>query len=112
MLRTRIGKVVQHGGLGKIALVGLARNGVEVLRIAQATHPDVVTMDLTMPEMDGVECIRKMLRLLPATNILVIPVPTTRQGSADLHPTVRHPPPTPSPCAGTTNRRWCWCWCW
>jgi two-component system chemotaxis response regulator CheY len=72
MIRTRISKVVQDGGLGKIALVGLARNGVEALRIAQATQPDVVTMDLTMPEMDGVECIRQMLRLLPATNILVV----------------------------------------
>ncbi len=72
MIRTRISKVVQDGGLGKIALVGLARNGVEALRIAQATQPDVVTMDLTMPEMDGVECIREMLRLQPATRILVV----------------------------------------
>jgi two-component system chemotaxis response regulator CheY len=72
MIRTRISKVVQDGGLGKIALVGLARNGVEALRIAQATQPDVVTMDLTMPEMDGVECIREMLRLLPTTRILVV----------------------------------------
>ena len=72
MIRTRISKVVQGGGLGKIALVGLARNGVEALRIAQATQPDVVTMDLTMPEMDGVQCIREMLRLLPGTRILVV----------------------------------------
>jgi two-component system chemotaxis response regulator CheY len=72
MIRTRISKIVQDGGLGKIALVGLARNGIEALRIAQATQPDVVTMDLTMPEMDGVECIREMLRLLPATSILVV----------------------------------------
>nr|WP_315241717.1 response regulator [uncultured Albidiferax sp.] len=72
MIRTRISKIVQDGGLGKIALVGLARNGVEALRIAKATQPDVVTMDLTMPEMDGVECIREMLRLLPHTSILVV----------------------------------------
>ncbi|WP_394787033.1 response regulator [Rhodoferax sp.] len=72
MIRTRISKVVQGGGLGKIALVGLARNGVEALRIAKATQPDVVTMDLTMPEMDGVECIRELLRLLPGTSILVV----------------------------------------
>lgn len=72
MIRTRISKVVQGGGLGKIALVGLARNGVEALRIAKATQPDVVTMDLTMPEMDGVQCIREMLRLLPNTSILVV----------------------------------------
>ena len=72
MIRTRISKVVQDGHLGKIALVGLARNGVEALRIARATQPDVVTMDLTMPEMDGIQCIREILRLLPGTSILVV----------------------------------------
>ena len=29
-------------------------------------------MDLTMPEMDGIECITEMLRMLPRTNILVV----------------------------------------
>jgi two-component system chemotaxis response regulator CheY len=72
MIRSRISRVVQNGGLAHVALVGLARNGAEALRIARSTLPDVVTMDLTMPEMDGVECIGEMLRLLPKTNILVV----------------------------------------
>lgn len=72
MIRTRISRVVQDGGLSGIALVGLARNGVEAVRIARATQPEVVTMDLTMPEMDGVECISQLLRLLPKLNILVV----------------------------------------
>jgi two-component system chemotaxis response regulator CheY len=72
MIRSRISRVVQGGGLANISLVGLARNGAEALRVARATQPDVVTMDLTMPEMDGIECIREMLRILPRTNILVV----------------------------------------
>jgi two-component system, chemotaxis family, chemotaxis protein CheY len=72
MIRSRISRVVQNGGLPNVSLVGLARNGAEALRIARATQPDVVTMDLTMPEMDGVECITEMLRILPRTNILVV----------------------------------------
>ena len=72
MIRSRISRVVQSGGISNVALVGLARNGAEALRIARATQPDVVTMDLTMPEMDGVECISELLRLLPKTNILVV----------------------------------------
>lgn len=72
MIRSRISRVVQAGGLAKVSLVGLARNGAEALRIARATQPDVVTMDLTMPEMDGIECIGEMLRILPRTNILVV----------------------------------------
>jgi two-component system, chemotaxis family, chemotaxis protein CheY len=72
MIRSRISRVVQSGGLSNISLVGLARNGAEALRVARATQPDVVTMDLTMPEMDGIECIQQMLRMLPRTNILVV----------------------------------------
>ena len=72
MIRSRISRVVQTGGLPNVSLVGLARNGAEALRIARATQPDVVTMDLTMPEMDGIECITQMLRMLPKTSILVV----------------------------------------
>jgi len=72
MIRSRISRVVQGGGVPSIALVGLARNGAEALRIARTTQPEVVTMDLTMPEMDGVECITQMLRILPKVNILVV----------------------------------------
>lgn len=72
MIRSRISRVVQAGGLANVALVGLARNGAEALRIARATQPEVVTMDLTMPEMDGVQCICELLRMLPQTNILVV----------------------------------------
>jgi two-component system chemotaxis response regulator CheY len=72
MIRSRISRVVQTGGLPNVSLVGLARNGAEALRIARATLPDVVTMDLTMPEMDGIECITQMLRMLPKTSILVV----------------------------------------
>jgi two-component system chemotaxis response regulator CheY len=50
----------------------LARNGAEAVRIARATQPEVVTMDLTMPEMDGVECIGQLIRLFPKINILVV----------------------------------------
>lgn len=72
MIRSRISRVVQGGGLAGVALVGLARNGVEALRIARSTQPDTVTMDLTMPEMDGVQCITELLRLFPKINILVV----------------------------------------
>ena len=72
MIRTRISRVVQNGGLTDVTLVGLARNGAEAVRIARVTQPEVVTMDLTMPEMDGVECIRELLVLLPKINILVV----------------------------------------
>jgi two-component system, chemotaxis family, chemotaxis protein CheY len=72
MIRTRISRVVQSGGLPPISIVGLARNGREALRVAHDTHPEVVTMDLTMPEMDGVETISALMRMNPRINILVV----------------------------------------
>ncbi|MDQ3271666.1 MAG: response regulator [Pseudomonadota bacterium] len=72
MIRTRISRVVQSGGLKGVVLAGLAKNGREALRVARATRPEVVTMDLTMPEMDGIECITELLRIDPAINILVV----------------------------------------
>ena len=72
MIRTRISRVVQTGALSGIVIVGLARNGAEAVRVAKATRPDVVTMDLTMPEMDGIECIRQLMALFPDINILVV----------------------------------------
>ncbi len=72
MIRTRISRVVQSGGLKNVAVVGLAKNGLEAVRIAKVARPNVVTMDLTMPEMDGIECITALLKLDPTINILVV----------------------------------------
>ncbi|MBX3586788.1 MAG: response regulator transcription factor [Ramlibacter sp.] len=72
MIRSRISRVVQTGALSGVAIVGLARNGAEAVRLARATQPEVVTMDLTMPEMDGIECITELMRLFPRINILVV----------------------------------------
>ncbi|MDP2417778.1 MAG: response regulator [Hydrogenophaga sp.] len=72
LIRTRIASVVETTQMKGVSIVGLARNGREAIRIARDTRPDVVTMDLTMPEMDGVETIREMMRLPNPPNILVV----------------------------------------
>jgi len=56
----------------ELELVGTAANGLEALEMFKKTDPDVVTMDLTMPQMDGIECISKLVVLKPAVRILVI----------------------------------------
>jgi len=56
----------------ELELVGSAGNGVEALELFKKTDPDVVTMDLTMPRMDGIECIGRLVALKPAVRILVI----------------------------------------
>src|SRR3954470_22844347 len=56
----------------EIELVGTAGNGLEAIEMFRKMDPDVITMDLTMPQMDGIECIENIVKLKPAVRILVI----------------------------------------
>ena len=56
----------------ELQLVGTAGNGEEALALFSKTDPDVVTMDLTMPRMDGIECIGRLVALKPSIRILVV----------------------------------------
>ena len=56
----------------ELQLVGTAADGVEALDLFRRTDPDVVTMDITMPHMDGIECIARLVAMKPAIRILVV----------------------------------------
>ncbi|HYB33419.1 MAG TPA: response regulator [Steroidobacteraceae bacterium] len=56
----------------ELEVVGTAGDGEEALELFKRTDPDVVTMDLTMPRMDGIECIGRLVALKPAVRILVV----------------------------------------
>ena len=72
IIRSRIARVVLHPELADIEIVGLARNGREALDVCWLHSPDIVTMDLTMPEMDGIACIEQLISLDEHLNILVV----------------------------------------
>lgn len=72
VIRSRIARVIGTGGRDDIQIVGMAKNGVEAINLFVQSRPDVVTMDLTMPEMDGVECTENMVKLNPEVRILVV----------------------------------------
>jgi two-component system, chemotaxis family, chemotaxis protein CheY len=65
-------RIERSNQFDELELVGTAGNGVEALEMFRKMDPDVVTMDLTMPQMDGIECISKLVVLKPAVRILVI----------------------------------------
>jgi two-component system, chemotaxis family, chemotaxis protein CheY len=56
----------------KFHVVASAANGIEAIKHFKEAHPDVVTMDLTMPEMDGIACIQQLIALNANVRILVI----------------------------------------
>lgn len=49
-----------------------AANGREAMELFERHRPEFVTMDLTMPEMDGLTCISKMMAIKPDTRLMVI----------------------------------------
>ncbi len=53
-------------------VVGEAKNGIEALQKSKELKPDVVLMDLRMPEMDGVEAIRQMSAVEPNTKFIIL----------------------------------------
>ncbi len=52
--------------------IRMAGDGIEALRVIETFEPDLVTMDISMPKMDGLTCIEGILRVRPTTRILVI----------------------------------------
>lgn len=72
IIRSRIARIALHPRLAGLSVVGLAKNGREALELARRSLPDVVTMDLTMPEMDGIACIAHLVAEQPQLNILVV----------------------------------------
>ncbi|UCC20026.1 MAG: response regulator [Promethearchaeota archaeon] len=66
MLKNIISKIEQ------IEVIGEASNGVEAISLYKKLNPDLITMDLVMPEKGGIEATEEILKINPKALIIVV----------------------------------------
>lgn len=71
VFRNRIQRLAQ-GRLAGVVVVATAADGFEAVEQARRHRPDLVTMDLTMPRMDGPTCLEALRVELPEARVLVV----------------------------------------
>src|SRR5512147_3199222 len=64
---------------GEMSVVGQARNGLEAIAKAKELKPDVITMDVEMPRMDGITALRQIMKEQPTPVIMLSAV--TKEGA-------------------------------
>jgi len=69
-----------------IELIGEAENGIQAIQIDKELSPDVILMDLVMPEMDGIACIKQIKKQRPEARILVL---TNFAGEEMIFPAIK-----------------------
>jgi DNA-binding NarL/FixJ family response regulator len=82
----RDGLVMLLGLTDGIEIVGTAADGAQAVELVRESKPDVVLMDLRMPELDGVEATRTLRTTTPETQVLVL---TTYADDDSLFPALQ-----------------------
>ncbi|MBI4830329.1 MAG: response regulator transcription factor [Candidatus Lindowbacteria bacterium] len=72
IIREGLRRVLEQNAGMKV--VAEAENGIRALDLAKETSPDVIILDISMPEMDGFDCARSLRALVPHAKILVLTV--------------------------------------
>lgn len=55
-----------------VEVVAIAANGVQAVQYAEEQHPDIVLLDINMPEMDGLTAYREIAKVHPETGCIII----------------------------------------
>jgi len=72
VFRNRISRLATDQRLTGVKVVALAEDGMQAIQQAKLHKPDFVTMDLTMPVMDGPACLEALRIALPDARVLVV----------------------------------------
>lgn len=55
-----------------VEVVAIAANGLQAVELAKENHPDIVLLDINMPEMDGLSAYRRIAQIYPDTGCIII----------------------------------------
>ena len=77
MIREGLRSLLEKSGFIKV--VGEAATGAECLARLEIWHPDVVVMDITMPELNGIEATREIARQWPGVRVVILSVHSTTE---------------------------------
>jgi two-component system chemotaxis response regulator CheY len=69
IIRRKIERELQ---IERLQVIATAANGKQAVEAFRKDPADVVTMDITMPEMDGIECVENLVKIKPDVLILII----------------------------------------
>ena len=61
---------------GRLEVVGLAEDGEEAVRTVEELKPDVIVMDVIMPNKNGIDACREIMELLPDTRVMMLTAST------------------------------------
>lgn len=56
---------------GPFVMAGEAENGVDAVRLYRELRPDLTTMDIVMPQMDGITALKEIIRFDPAAKVVM-----------------------------------------
>jgi DNA-binding NarL/FixJ family response regulator len=56
----------------KMPVVAEASDGQEVIRLAEAHHPDIAVIDISMPTLNGIDAARELMRSCPKTKVILL----------------------------------------
>lgn len=89
-MRTMLRKMIEE--VDGYVVLGEAANGYEAVEQVKRNKPDIITLDITMPEMDGLQAVPKILEANPDTKIIIVSamgqqsmvIDAIKQGASDF----------------------------
>lgn len=72
IIRQGICKLLED--FGEIQVIGEADNGADAVRLTHELHPDVLVLDISMPQMDGIEVLKTIREFIPTPKVVILSI--------------------------------------